>query len=283
MGLKDRSLVEVHLAVLLFGLAGLFGKLISLPSIIIVLGRVFFSGIFLFLMIVILKKDIRLDNKKDYLYLILCGFILGVHWSTFFQSIQVSTVAVGLLTFSTFPVFVTFLEPLFFKEKIEIKNIVMAVITFFGVVLILPEFKIDSAISQGVIWGLVSGFTYAVLSVFNRKLVRTYSGIIVAFYEQNAAFIIMLPFLFLQKPVFSITQVLLLVLLGIVFTGISHTLFISGLKGVKTQKAGIISCLEPVYGILFSILLIGEMPGLREIAGGLIILGVAAYSTISKS
>lgn len=280
--MKDKGVTEVHLAVLLFGLSGLFGKLISLPSIIIVLGRVCFSSIFLFLLLVFLKKDIRLNRKRDYLYLTLCGVILALHWSTFFQSIKVSTVAVGLLTFSTFPVFVTFLEPLFFKERLEIKDIIISLITFLGVALILPDNGTGTWTSQGVIWGLISGFTYGILSILNRNFVKSYSGIIVAFYEQCAAFIIMLPFLFLQNTVFSTEQILLLVLLGVVFTGVSHTLFISSLKSIKTQKAGIISCLEPVYGIVFSIFLIGEIPDLREIIGGAIILSASFYSTFKK-
>jgi drug/metabolite transporter (DMT)-like permease len=233
-------------------------------------------------MLLFLKKDIRLSRKRDYLYLIMCGVVLAVHWSTFFQSIQVSTVAVGLLTFSTFPVFVTFLEPLFLREKLEIKDLIMALITFTGVAMILPDYKTGASVSQGVIWGLLSGFTYSILSILNRSFVKRYSGAVIAFYEQGAAFIIMLPLLFFESPVFNIEQILLLAMLGIIFTGVSHTLFISSLKTVKTQKAGIISCLEPVYGIIFSALLIGEMPGIREFIGGAIILGTAFYSTLKN-
>jgi len=89
-----------------------------------------------------------------------------------------------------------------------------------------------------------------------------------------------MPFLFLYKPTFQVHEVLLLLLLGIVFTGISHSLFISGLKNIKTQAASIISSLEPVYGILFAIFLLSEIPALREVFGGIIILGAVFYSTV---
>jgi len=115
---RRRGLFEIHLAVLFFGLAGLFGKLVLLPSTIIVLGRVLFATIFLSLVLLYLKQGIRLRQKQDYFFMALMGVILAVHWVTFFQAIQVSTVAIGLLTFSTFPVFVTFLEPFFFQRKI---------------------------------------------------------------------------------------------------------------------------------------------------------------------
>lgn len=280
MNTKKKSLIEIHLAILLFGLSGLFGKLISLPTIIIVLGRVFFSSSFLFIIMLYLKKDIKLKEKKHYFYLVIMGVILAIHWSSFFKSIQVSTVAIGLLTFSTFPVFVTFLEPYFFKEKIKSSDIIVAIITFLGVMLVIPKFELGNSSTQGALWGIISGFTYAILSITNRKYVKEYSSLVIAFYEQFTATILLIPFLFLQKPVFDFKDILLLILLGIVFTGISHTLFINGLKGVRTQTAGIISSLEPVYGIIFATFLLGEIPTWKEILGGIIILSTVFYSTI---
>ena len=170
---------------------------------IIVLGRVFFSSIFLLIIILYLKKDIKLKQKKHYFYLVLMGVILAIHWSTFFKSIQVSTVAIGLLTFSTFPVFVTFLEPYFFKEKIKLSDIVIAIVTLLGVMLVIPKFELGNNLTQGVMWGIVSGFTYAILSMLNRKFVKEYSSPVIAFYEQFVATIVLIPFLFLQKPVFQ--------------------------------------------------------------------------------
>jgi drug/metabolite transporter (DMT)-like permease len=280
MSIENKSLIKIHVAVFLFGLSGLFGKLLPLSSMIIVLGRVFFSSIFLLGMMSYYKKDIRLISCKHYIHLVVMGVILAVHWSTFFISIQVSTVAIGLLAFSTFPIFVTFLEPYFFKERILLRDIIVALITFLGVVLIIPSFKLGNNLTQGVMWGVVSGFTYAVLSMLNRKYSRDYSGMVIAFYEQLVATIVLIPFLFLEKPVLQHKDILMLVLLGTVFTGISHSLFINGLKSVKTQTAGIISSLEPVYGILLAVLLLGEVPTLREILGGAIILGTVFYSTI---
>ena len=277
-----KNLVEIHLAVLLFGLSGLFGKFLSLSPTIIVLGRVFFSSLFLLIIIIYLKKDMKLKEKKHYLYLILMGVILALHWSAFFKSIQVSTVAIGLLTFSTFPVFVTFLEPIFFKEEIKLYNIIIALATLFGVMLVLPTFELGNHLTQGVIWGIVSGLTYAILSMLNRKFVQDYSSVVIAYYEQLIATLVLFPFYFWQRPVFSLQDLLLLVLLGVVFTGISHVLFINSLKNLKTQTAGIISSLEPVYGIIFAIFLIREIPTLREVLGGIVILSTVFYSTMKS-
>ncbi len=282
MSARNKSLIEIHLSVFLFGISGLFGKLLSLPPMIIVFGRVFFSSIFLFILLRVLKKGIRLKDKKHYLYLTIMGIILAIHWSTFFKSIQISTVAIGLLTFSTFPVFVTFLEPYFLKEKIKLKDIVLALITFSGVVLVIPQFELGNSMTQGVLWGIISGFTYAILSMLNRSYVKGYSGTVIAFYEQFVAAIVLIPFLFIQKAIFSSKDILLLIVLGVIFTGISHSLFINGLKNIRTQTAGILSSLEPVYGIVFAAFLLKELPTLREVLGGILILGTVMYTSIKS-
>jgi drug/metabolite transporter (DMT)-like permease len=282
MNTRNKSLLEIHFAVFLFGVSGLFGKLLSLPAIIIVLGRVAFSSIFLLFLLLYIKKDLKLKEKKHYFYLIIMGIILAIHWTTFFQSIQVSTVATGLLAFSAFPIFVTFLEPYFLKEKIRLSNILVAAITFLGVILVIPSFEFGNSTTQGVIWGLVSGFTYAILSILNKKYVKEYSSVVIAFYEQFIAAIVLIPFYFLQKPIFQLNDIFLLALLGIVFTGISHLLFINGLKNIKAQTAGIISSLEPVYGIIFAAFLLSEIPSIREALGGMVILGAVFYSSIKS-
>jgi drug/metabolite transporter (DMT)-like permease len=274
------GLLEIHIAVLFFGLAGLFGKLISLPSTIIVLGRVFFATIFLSLVLLYLKQGIKLKQKQDYFFMSLMGVILAVHWVTFFQAIQVSTVAIGLLTFSTFPVFATFLEPIFFRERVELKDILVAFVAVIGVALVIPGFEIRNSITQGALWGIASGFTFALLSVMNRKYVKEYSSIIVAFYQDSIATVVLFPFLFLAAPVFRLNDILLLSILGVIFTGLAHTLFIKGLASVKAQKASIIASLEPVYGIVAAILLLGAIPTLRVVFGGIIILGAAFYTTV---
>lgn len=282
MNNKDKNLMEIHIAVLLFGMSGLFGKLLTLPSIVIVSGRVFFSSIFLYILIAYQKKGIKLKAKKDYFFLIIMGVILSIHWTAFFHAIQVSTVAIGLITFSTFPIFVTFLEPLFFKESIRYSDIISAAVSFFGVVLVVPRLDLSSNMAQGALWGLVSGLTYAVLSMFNRKFLKKYPSLIITFYEQFTSAIVLIPFVVFGKPNFQPSDILLLALLGVVFTGLAHLMFVNSLKNIKTLTAGIISSLEPLYGVIFAALLLGEIPSYREITGGIIILGTVFYTTVKS-
>ena len=134
-----KSLIYLHLGTFLCALSGIFGKLLALPSLIITLGRVFFSSLALLLILLAGRKRIRLDGKKDFFSLAALGVLLAVHWASFYEAIQLSTVALGLLAFSTFPVFVTFLEPLFFRQKLRLENVVIALAVFAGIAKHIPS------------------------------------------------------------------------------------------------------------------------------------------------
>jgi len=278
----SRNLVEVHIAVFLFGLAGLFGKLIHQPSVVIVFGRVLFATMALLLILRYFRQNITLQSPRDYVWLVLLGVILATHWASFFYSIQLSSVAVGLLSFSTFPIFVTFIEPYVFKEQLRFKNVAIAVVTLIGVAFIVPTFELANNVTQGVLWGIVSGLTFAMLSIANKKFVGTYSSLVIAFYQDGVAALVLLPFVVAYRPVFGWLDILLLALLGVLFTAVAHTLFIKGMTSIRAQLASIIASLEPVYGIIFAAFLLNEVPTLRTIVGGIIILGATFYATLAS-
>lgn len=278
---KKKSLAEIHVAVVLFGIAGLFGKWIALSPFIIVLGRVFFASTALALILLMTKQTLLFQKKSTYFLLVSLGLLLAVHWTVFFKSIQISTVAVGLLSYSSFPVFTAFLEPLFFKEKIQMKNIVYAFLCVAGIFLIIPKYDMSDAILQGVLWGLGAGLTFSVLTIFNRKLSQKYSSLVIAFYQDFFATLFLLPFFFILRPAIELKNIFLLFILGIFCTAGSHTLFIKGMKYIRAQTAAIISSLEPVYGIVIAFFFLHEIPPLRTVLGGVIILWAAFSVTWS--
>lgn len=266
------GLIEIHSAVFLFGLAGLFGKWITLTPVFIVLGRVFFASIALFLLLRISRKSIFIYPRINYFYLFLMGILLSVHWITFFQSIQISTVSIGLLSFSTYPMFTTLLEPLLTSEKFVKINLLFSALCILGVYLIVPRFDLADSGFRGVIWGLASGFSFALLTIMNRRFSQQYSSPVIAFYQDFFAFLVLLPFPFIFRFKLTGRDLILLVVLGVVCTAVSHTLFIKGMKTIKAQTSSIIHALEPVYGIIFAFILLREIPTVRTILGGIIIL-----------
>ena len=278
-----KNLIQLHIAVFLFGFAALFGKFLAVSPIVIVLGRTFFASIALILVLIYSKQKIKLNSIKDFLFLMFIGIIYAIHWFAFFESVQISNVAIAVLTFSTFPVFVTFLEPVFFNEKIRMLDIFTASATLIGVSLVIPRFELTDNFTRGALWGVIAGFTCAILVIACRKYVTKYSSTIIAFYQHLGAASISLPFVIAIKPTLGLKEILLLILLGILFTAVTQTLYISSLTTIKAQLASIITCLEPVYAILFAAVLLNEVPNFRTFIGGIVILGTALYATIKSS
>ena len=262
----------LHLAVMLFGLAGVIGKFVTLPAILITFGRVSFSSIFLLIIILIKKEKVRLSNKKDYILIIAAGIVMALHWFTFLQAIQLSTVAIGTITFSTFPLFVTFLEPLVYHEEFRIKNIMIALTMFAGVIITIPEFSLNNQITLGIFIGLIGSLSYAVLCLMNRYFAGKYTGRTICLYEQGIAAIILLPSLLIVKASITKLDLFALIFLGVICTAVAHSIYVSSLKKVKVQTAGIISGMESVYSIIFAIFLLHEIPGVKELLGGVMFI-----------
>ena len=279
---KRKSLLEIHLATLLFGLAGLFGKWIPLSPFLIVLGRVFFASLTLGLLLWATKQSLRPICRRHGALLVLLGAILAGHWVAFFWSIQISSVAVGLLSYASFPAFTVLLEPLFSRERLDRRSLFFAALCLVGVFLIIPRFDLGDRVYQGVLWGLVSGLSFAVLTLFNRRLAQDHSSLAIAFFEDLFATIFLLPCLIALPLRLSSNDLVLLIVLGVLCTAVSHSLFIQGMQRVRAQTASIIGSLEPVYGIVFAFILLGEVPAVRTLVGGAIILTAALCVTLTE-
>lgn len=272
LGSDISALAATHLATLLFGLAGLFAKWIPEPSSVIVFGRVFFASLILFPLIRGLKLRIRPFSKIDSLYLFILGGLLALHWITFFHSIKVSTVAIGLLSYSTFPVFTSILEPILLKENFYLFNLMAAGLCLFGVFYLVPSFDSQQPLFQGVLWGITAGFTFSLLTIANRRLTHRYQSLVIAFYQDAGATVFLLPLIILRSSLPEPIDLVKLAFLGIFCTAAAHSLFIQGMKRISAATASIISSLEPVYGIILAYFFLKEIPAFRTLIGGTIIL-----------
>lgn len=273
------ALLQVHASVFLFGLSGLFGKLLDLPAAVIVLGRTGLATLALGIVLGFLGQFQRPRSIPDLLGMVLLGTLLAFHWVSFFYSIQLATVAVGLLTFSSFPVFVTVLEPLLFKTPLRSQDGAIAVLVVVGVALVIPDYRLGSAATVGAIWGLLSGLSFALLQLLNKGYRQRYSALAIAFYQDLFAFLSLLVVTPRLGLTLGTSEIGLLIVLGVLCTAVAHTLFIESLAVLRTQTASVISTLEPVYGVALAALLLGEIPSLRTLLGGSLIIGTTLWAS----
>ena len=269
-----RGLLVSNIAVLLFGLAGVLGKLSMLPVPLIVLGRVFFAGIVLGGVVLVRHINMRAHNRRDLALLIGQGVLLAVHWTAFFASIAVSNVAIGLLAFSSFPLFTAILEPLLLRQRANRLQVAAALVILLGIYLLVPSFSLANTATLGVVLGLFAGATFALLSVVNRGLGASYASLTISLYQDGVAALVLLPaLLFLPSAaLFTTREIGILLLLGIGCTAVAHTFFIMGMRDITAQLASLFGSLEPVWGVIFALFLLREIPSARTLLGGGIIL-----------
>jgi len=275
------GLAALHAAVLLFGVAGLFGKLIHTAPLVIVAGRTCFAGVALGAIMAIggRPKDVQ---RADLGGLAGMGVVLALHWWTFFYAIQISSVAVGLLGYAAFPVFVTFLEPVFFKERLRPIDLATAAAVAMGLILVAWPIELHAGRTLGVWWGAVSGLLFAVLSLLNRKYVQRHAALTIACFQNSFACLVLLPALLWTPWRLTPGDWGKLVFLGVICTALAHALFIFSLRAVKIQLAGVVAALEPVYGIIFAFLLLGEVPQAVTLLGGVLIVGATALAILYR-
>ena len=278
------ALVALHVAVALFGFAGLFGKWLAWDPVVIVFGRTVVATVVLGLISLIRRSD----RGGPTIALAGNGVILAVHWVAFFAAIQVSTVAIGLLGFASFPLFVIVLERLLLGVRWRRPEAVTSVLVVAGLALLVPEFTFADRTVQGLAWGVLSALTFAWLTVRNRALGNARPPRSVALWQNAFAALCVAPLVFRPGgPAVEITPttLALILVLGAVCTAFAHTLFIASLSRLSAHTASVVTALESVYGILLAAMLLAEIPDWRTCLGGALLVGaaIAASSRAARS
>ena len=279
------GIISILVALPFVSLTGLFGKFLTIAPLLIVQGRSIFAFGTLLIALVVMRKKLFFQDYREWIWLMVSGSILGIHWIAFFEAIQVSTVAIGLLSFASYPLFTTLLEPLFFKEVLRRKNVLAALIVICGLAIMAssseePNAIISGSVIQGLLWGLLAGFGFSVLTLLNRGYVRNHSPLLLTCWQNGFAALVLLPWSLSESWMISGKEWSLLFILGVICTVGGHTLLINGLRHVKAQIASLlIAGLEPVGAIVFALFLLGEIPSLQTLLGGLLIVGTTFLIT----
>lgn len=274
-----KGLLAVHSAVLIFGLTALFSKLISLTALEITMLRSIFAGLIILAIFFWQKKSIKLSKNKDYGIVLLLGVLLALHWVTYFHAMQVSSIAVGVIALYTFPVITVFLEPLFHGEQPHAKDVVSALMVLFGVFLLVPEFSLNNETTQGILWGVLSALFFALRNIIQGHYFKGYSAKHSLFYQSWVTFVVLLPFSFEIVAEVTTVQWGQLIILGLFFTALPHTLFAFSLLNLKAKTVSLVACVQVVYATIFAALLLAEWPVFSTLMGGLIVVSTAMYES----
>jgi len=272
---RRRALASLHLTALLFGFAGLFGKWLTLSPESIVLGRATIASVTL---AALLRASRQPPGRFEWKYAA-GGAILALHWIAFFRAIQISSVAVGLLGFASFPMFVLFVEAIFLHRTLRGGDLATIALVTVGLLLLAPEYRIGNEVVRGLMWGVLSALLFALLTVGNRASAPRQIPAGVAMWQNAFAAACLLPGFALDPVLPGPRELALLIVLGVFCTALAHTLFIHSMRDLSAHTASVVVALEPVYGIALAFVLLGENPGWRTMIGAALIVGAALRAT----
>lgn len=207
---------------------------------------------------------------------------MAVHWVTYFYSLQLSNVAIALLSLFTYPVITAFLEPLLLKSKFQKNHLLLGILILGGVYFLTPEMDLDNNYFIAVILGLISALFYALRNILMKNEIEKYHGSVLMFYQIAVVCILLIPSLFFSDFEEVKQQWFPLVILAVLTTCIGHTLFLKSLKSFSVTTVSIMSSIQPVYGILLGILFLSEIPDLGTLVGGILIVGAVLMEGLSS-
>ena len=274
--LNKNKYLQLHFIVLLWGFTPVLGKLISLPALDLVFWRLIFAGLSLAVFIVYKKFKFELSIKETSIIFIM-GILVGAHWYFFYHAIKVSNVSIAMAGFSTMTLFGSVLQPILMKKKFFWGDAFYGFILLFGLAIIL---KFESGSIEGVIYGILAAFTGAFFGTYNGKLILKHNSSYITLVEfiGALAFIVIVKLIindnhFYLTP-FSNYDIAWLLVLSILCTTLAFTLSVEIMKYFTPFTVIITNNLEPVYGVLFSLLLFGqsEIMSSQFYFGALIIL-----------
>lgn len=283
--MKNSALFRLHFIVFLWGFTAILGKLIHANAQNLVFYRMLFAAVFLFVFIRIFKKQSIRVSKKLFWQLAAVGAFMALHWVCFFHSIKVSNVSIALSCLSLSTLFAAILEPVIFKRKIDVSEIVMGIVILFCMYLI---FQTEFRYKEGIFYGVLTALFGTVFSVFNGRLYgKTSSGNII-FYEIFCGWAILSVFYILTGQVGQLNEIsyrdlALVTLLAAVFTAYPMFESINLMKHITPFTLILTVNLEPIYGIILAYFIFGDsehMSPVFYVASLVMILSIVANGII---
>ena len=252
----------------------MLGRWVDLPAATIVLGRTGFAAACLLLLALLKRQWLRPSRR-----LVVNGIVLAVHWLTFFQAIRMSSVAIGLLGYASFPLFVLLLEQGIDHARFTRKRVAVAALVVIGLALLAPVASVEATFAEGLSWGIASGFTFALLAVRNRRFMTSDGAVRMAFWQILVAGLSVAPLALVRSVPLGARDLVLLAILGLACTALAHTLFVWTLRSLSAHTASTIAALEPVYGIGLALALLNEVPSMQTVLGGTLIVAGAMLAS----
>ena len=287
LGNRAKNYLLLHLIVFIWGFTAILGALITIDAIPLVFFRMGLAVIFITIYFIFKKKSFYID-KRGILKFLITGIIIALHWIFFFKAIKVSNVSVALVTMSTGAFFTSIIEPVFFKRKIKLLEIILGLIVIVGLYII---FNFESQYKLGIIYALISSFLGSLFAVLNGLFIKRYRADSISLYQLLFGTLFVTIYLFLNNSFsisfFSLQKLdwIYLFVLSSICTAYAFIASVKVMKYLSPYTVMLTINLEPVYAIILALFIFGDKEKMNPefYLGACIVLGVVLINGIIKN
>lgn len=284
---KVKNYLHLHGIVLIWGFTAVLGALISIDALPLVWYRMLFASVILGVFVLLKKKPFKVPFKKAMQFGI-TGFVIALHWITFFAAIKVSNVSLTLACTSTGAFFVAILEPLIYKRKVIGYEIFFGLLAMVGLYII---FNVNTVYLIGIVLALTSTFLAALFSIANGKFVKRDDAGVIAFYELTAGMLFISVYLGVKQQFtadffnLTFTDFVYLFILASVCTAYAFMNGVKVMRFLSPYTVMLTTNLEPVYGIILAYFILkdAEKMTVEFYVGALLILTTVMANGIIKN
>lgn len=272
-------LLQLHLAVLLFGGTALFSNLLPLPATDITAFRAAIACIALSLFTLKRRGHLKLQRMRDYGAILILSILVSSHWVTYFAAMQFANVAIGMIAFFTYPVMTVVAEPLLNRRAIPLKDLANGLMVLIGIALLMPTPSLSNDTTVGVALGVLSAALFTARNLMQKRYFSGYDGATTMSYQTGLAALLLLPFVTHSPTELSNYHLGLLLLLALVFTALPHAMMAQSLRQLSAKTVSLVGCLQPLYGVSLAAVILGQLPNLQTLIGGTLVVAAALIET----
>ena len=278
---------HLHFIVFIWGFTAVLGDLITIEAVPLVWHRMLLGSLFV-LIYIIYNKGMLKVSLRSLIKFAFIGLIIALHWLAFFSAVKVSNVSITLAMMSTGAFFASFLEPIFFKRKIIGYEVIFGLIVIIGLYII---FKVESEYLSGILLALLASFLGTLFSIFNGMMVKSHNATVISFYELLFGVVFITIYILstdgFDNAFFNLSgsDWTYLIILASICTAYAFIASVHVMKWISPYTVMLTTNMEPVYGILLALLILGEKEYMSPAfyLGAIIILITVVLNGIIKT
>ena len=280
---KGKDILLLNLSMFFISTSGVLGRSIDTSPEVTIFWRAILATLLLSVLCYGLRIRLFEKLKGNIGTFFLGGFLMAVHWVAYFYALQWSNVAIGMLSLFTYPVITSLLEPLLLGTKFQKIHLYLGLLTLVGIYFLVPDVDFSSDNFRAVELGTLSSIAYSLRNILMKKSIQAHNGSKLMFFQTLVIAMVLLPFAALQGFGEIAEHWKAILFLALFTTVIGHTLFVMSFKHFSVTSASLMSCIQPIYGILLGVVFLDEYPlWTTYIGGGIILLSVMIESFTSN-